>query len=162
MTAGKNGGKGNAAKIARELAAPIVERCGLTLWDVRFEKEGALWLLRVYIDKEGGVTFADCEAVNGPMSDALDEADPIDQSYVLEVSSPGLGRQLLRPEHFAFALEKPVRLRLFRERDGTKDFRGTLASFEKDSFVLDTENGAVTFALSDCTYVRLDDDDDLF
>ena len=88
-------------EIAAGLAAPIVEACGCTLWDVEYVKEAGEWCLRVYIDREGGVSITDCEAVSRPLSDALDEADPIEGSYTLEVSSAGADRVLKKPEHFA-------------------------------------------------------------
>ena len=84
--------KKNTAEKVRELALPLCEELGLFLWDVRFEKEGATWYLRVFIDKDGGVDMDDCEAFTRPFNKILDEADPIAQSYVLEVGSPGLGR----------------------------------------------------------------------
>ena len=89
----------------RELAQPIADELGFFLWDVRFEKEGATWYLRVLIDKDGGIDMDDCEAFTRPMNKVLDEADPISQSYVLECGSPGLGRELRRPEHFELWIE---------------------------------------------------------
>ena len=82
------------------LAAPIAEENGCSLWDVEYVREAGQWFLRVYIDKEGGVSIDDCEAVSRPLSDALDEADPIEGSYVLEVSSAGADRPLKKPAHF--------------------------------------------------------------
>lgn len=86
------------------LALPIVEGAGCTLWDVEYVKEAGEWFLRVYIDREGGVDIDCCEAVSRPLSDALDEADPIQGSYTFEVSSAGLDRVLRRPAHFARCL----------------------------------------------------------
>ena len=87
-------------ELAAELAAPIVQAAGCSLWDVEYVREAGEWFLRVYIDKEGGVSIDDCEAVSRPLSDALDEADPIEGSYVLEVSSAGADRPLKKPAHF--------------------------------------------------------------
>ena len=86
-------------QITADLALPFVEQAGCTLWDVEYVKEAGSYFLRVYIDKEGGVSIQDCEAVSRPLSDALDEADPIQDSYVLEVSSAGADRGLKKPEH---------------------------------------------------------------
>lgn len=141
---------------------PITEGLGLTLWDVRFEKEGASWYLRIFIDKEGGIEIADCEAVNRPLNKLLDDTDPIEQSYVLEVSSPGLGRELRSEEHLAFAMGRAVRVRLFREQGGVREFVGTLTSFDKESIALDTNGENKQFRLADCAYVRLNDDNELF
>ena len=95
------------------LAAPIVEAAGCSLWDVEYVKEAGEWFLRVYIDKEGGVSINDCEAVSRPLSDALDEADPIEGSYTLEVSSAGADRVLKKPEHFAAFLGSEVDVKLY-------------------------------------------------
>ena len=96
--------KKSTAAAVDELVRPEVEARGLKLWDVRFEKEGSLWYLRIFIDKDGGVNINDCENVSRRVSDLLDEADPIEQSYILEVSSPGIERDLVKKEHFdAFA-----------------------------------------------------------
>ena len=92
--------KKNTAAIAEELAAPILEEMGLQLWDVVYEKEGSGWYLRYYVDKEGGIDINSCEAFSRAISDVLDEADPIDGSYTLEVSSPGIERALTRDWHF--------------------------------------------------------------
>ena len=115
--AGKKGG--NTAAAVYEIAKPIADGLNLKIWDVSFDKEGAMWYLRVLIEKEdGAVDMDDCEAMTRPLSKALDEADPIEQNYMLEVGSPGLGRQLRRPEHFEEFLECPVRIWYIREIDG--------------------------------------------
>ena len=93
--------KGNTVEIVTDIVKPVIEEMGLTLWDVRFEKEGAGWYLRVFIDKEGGVDINDCENVSRATDPLIDEADPITQAYYYEVSSPGIGRALVRPWHFA-------------------------------------------------------------
>ena len=92
--------KKNTAEIAAELANPILLQMGLKLWDVRFEKEGGRWFLRYFIDKEGGVNINDCENFSRAIDPVLDAADPIDQAYCLEVSSPGVERDLVKPWHF--------------------------------------------------------------
>ena len=109
------------------LAEPIVQEQGCSLWDVEYVREAGQWFLRVYIDKEGGVSIQDCEAVSRPLSDALDEADPIEGSYVLEVSSAGADRPLKRPEHFRQFLGAQVEVRLYRALEGRKEYVGILA-----------------------------------
>ena len=121
------------------LAGPIAAENGCTLWDVEYVKEAGDWYLRVYIGKEGGVSIQDCEAVSRPLSDALDEADPIEGSYILEVSSAGADRALKKPEHFRRFLGSQVDVKLYRAREGRKELTGTL---------LGCENGDVTLALS--------------
>lgn len=155
--------KKNTVEKVRELALPLCDELGLFLWDVRFEKEGASWYLRVFIDKDGGVDMDDCEAFTRPFNKILDDTDPISQSYVLEVGSPGLGRDLKRPEHFLACIGDEIRVRTIRPIDGERDFIGILMSFEKNSFVIaQSEEDRVEFRLSDCSYVKLNDDADLF
>ena len=162
-------GKKSTVEKVRELAQPISDELGLFLWDVRFEKEGATWYLRVLIDKDGGVDMNDCEAFTRPMNTALDEADPIQQSYVLECGSPGLGRELRRPEHFEVCIGDVIRVRLIRpDQNGERDFVVGLVGYDKDRILCQTldENGDgvenVEFRLGDCAYVKLNDDADLF
>lgn len=161
--AGKKGG--NTAAAVYDIAKPIADGLNLKIWDVSFDKEGAMWYLRVLIEKEdGAVDMDDCEAMTRPLSKALDEADPIEQNYMLEVGSPGLGRQLKRPEHFEEFLECPVRIRYIREIDGLKEFIAILKGYTKDSISVVTEEGDKEIKLSDTAFVRLfdDDDDELF
>ena len=120
-----------------ELARPYVEQAGCTLWDVEYIKEAGEWFLRVYLDKEGGVSIDDCEAVSRPLSDALDEADPIAGSYTFEVSSAGLDRPLRRPEHFAQCMGQQVDVRLYRPVDGRKEYTGVLAGDEDGDVTVD-------------------------
>lgn len=119
---------GVAAKVL-ELAEPLAQGLGLRVWDVQYQKEGAEWILRIYIDKEGGVGIDDCVDMTHAIDPVLDEADPVPQEYVLEVSSPGLCRKLNRPSHFEAYLGKPVRARLIRPlEDGTREIDGILLS----------------------------------
>lgn len=155
--AGKKGG--NTAAAVYEIAKPIADGLGLKIWDVAFEKEGAMWYLRVLIDKDGGIGMDDCEAMTRPLSKALDDADPIEQNYMLEVGSPGLGRQLKRPEHFEEFLECPVRIRYIRETGGKKEFIAILKGYTKDTVSVVTEEGDREIALSDAAFIRLFDDD---
>ena len=112
------------------LARSVVEAKGCTLWDVEYVKEAGEWFLRLYIDKEGGVSIDDCEAVSRPVSDLLDEADPIPGSYTFEVSSAGLERALKRAEHFAACMGRTVDVKFYRPVDGRKELTGTLEGFE--------------------------------
>lgn len=161
----KKGGKGgNTVKLVRELVQPIADEVGVSVWDVIFEKEGASWYLKVLIDRfDGGLTMDDCEAVTRPLSKKLDEVDPIEVPYMLEVGSPGLGRALKKPEHFAEFIDCPVRVRYIRETDGVKEFLAVLKSYNEDgSITVGTEDGEKTVALSDTASVKLCDDEDLF
>ena len=141
--------------ITAALARPIIEQNGCTLLDVEYVKEAGEWFLRVYIDKDGGVDINDCEAVSRPLSDALDEADPIEGSYTLEVSSAGLDRVLKRPEHFAAFLGSQVDVRLYRPLEGRKDHSGLLKGYENGDVTVELPGGAVTFPKKDVAQVRL-------
>ncbi len=137
------------------LAEPIVQEQGCSLWDVEYVREAGQWFLRVYIDKEGSVSIQDCEAVSRPLSDALDEADPIEGSYVLEVSSAGADRPLKRPEHFRQFLGAQVEVRLYRALEGRKEYVGILAGYEAGNVTIQMETGAQTFLKQDVAQVRL-------
>ena len=142
-------------ELAAELAAPIVRDVGCTLWDVEYVREAGEWFLRVYIDKEGGVSIDDCEAVSRPLSDALDEADPIQGSYVLEVSSAGADRALKKPEHFAQFIGTAVDVRLYRPVDGGREHTGALKAWAEGDVTIDTPAGPRTFEKKDVAQVRL-------
>lgn len=128
--------KKNTAAIAEELAAPILEEMGLQLWDVVYEKEGSGWYLRYYVDKEGGININSCEAFSRAISDVLDEADPIDGSYTLEVSSPGIERALTRDWHFETLMGQQLLVRLIRPVEGVRDFIGTLTDYRDGTLTL--------------------------
>ena len=142
-------------ELTAELAAPIVAAAGCTLWDVEYVKEAGEWFLRVYIDKADGVSINDCEAVSRPLSDALDEADPIEGSYTLEVSSAGADRVLKKPEHFAQFAGTEVEVKLYRARDGRKDFVGLLRGWEDGDVTLDIAGTPVTFEKKEVALTRL-------
>ena len=137
------------------LAQPFAEAAGCSLWDVEYVKEAGTWFLRVYIDKEPGVSIDDCEAVSRPLSDALDEADPIEGSYVLEVSSAGADRVLKKPEHFRRFLGAEVEVRLYRPREGSKDFTGRLTAWEDGAVTLDMGGAPVVFEKQEVALTRL-------
>lgn len=129
------------------LIEPTVLSLGVTLWDVCFVKEGASYYLRVYIDKEGGVNIDDCVDVSHAVEPVIDEADPIDKQYYLEVCSPGIERELKRDWHFAAAKGQKVRIKLFSATDGKKEFYGTLTG-AGDSVSLMTDEGEKLFERS--------------
>ena len=137
------------------LAAPIVEEAGCSLWDVEYVKEAGTWFLRVYIDKEGGVSIDDCEAVSRPLSDKLDEADPIEGSYTFEVSSAGADRVLKKPEHFARFQGQEVEVKIYRPREGRKEFVGLLQSWEDGDVTLDMGGTPARFEKKEIALVRL-------
>lgn len=139
-----------------ELTAPLASELGLDIWDIRLEKEGALWYLRVFIEKPDGISIDDCENLNRPLNKVLDDADPIPQSYILEVGSAGLERELVRENHFEMSCGKAVRIHLIRPLDDdTRDLIGTLKSFSKDSIVIDDGESDKEILFSDISYVRL-------
>ena len=149
---------GNTVGAVRAIAEPIAQSLGLSIWDVRFLKEGATWYLRIFIDKPGGVSIDDCvdltHAINGP----LDAADPIEQAYCLEVSSPGVERELTRDEHFRAYLGAPVKVRTIRPVDGARDFAGTLEDYADGQIALRLPDGAgLSFAKKEVSWVKLDD-----
>lgn len=155
---------GNTADRVRELAQPLCDELGLFLWDVRFEKEGTTWYLRVFIDKDGGVDIDDCEAFSRPFDEILDREDPISQSYVFECGSPGLGRDLKRPEHFEVCIGDEIRVKTIRpDENGEREFIGVLTSYENKEFDISmSEDNSRHFKLSECAFVKLYDDGDLF
>ena len=122
-----------------KLLLPLVERLGLELVDVEYVKEGSDYFLRAYIDKEGGVTIDDCEAVSRPLSDLLDEVDFIPDAYILEVSSPGLGRQLKKEKDFIRSIGKEVDVKLYKAVEKRKEFSGVLLENDSDSIVIDED-----------------------
>ncbi len=137
------------------LAKPYVEAAGCSLWDVEYVKEAGEWFLRVYIDKADGVSINDCEAVSRPLSDALDEADPIEGSYTFEVSSAGADRVLKKPEHFAQFMDSEVEVRLYRPRDGRKDFVGLLRRWQDGDLTLEVGGSPMDFEKKEVAQVRL-------
>lgn len=149
-----------ASSVAERVYALVkdaVEEQGVSLWDVRFVKEGASYYLRIFIDKEGGVTIDDCTNVNHAIDPIIDEADPIDHSYYLEVCSPGLERELTRPEHYSAMYGRPVKVKLYRARDGVKEFSGKLKSFDGHTVILEVSGAELAFEKQEISACRLDD-----
>ena len=137
------------------LALPAVEAAGCTLWDVEYVKEAGVWFLRLYIDKEGGVSIDDCEAVSRPVSDLLDEADPIEGSYTFEVSSAGADRALKKPEHFEKFRGEEVEVKLYRPREGRKEFVGRLQNYQDGAVTLEINGYETVFTKQEIALVRL-------
>lgn len=162
--AAKSGRGGNTVAAVCEMVKPITDELGLVLWDVVFEKEGAYWYLRVYIDRDDGMPdMNDCENVTRPLSKLLDEKDPIEQSYILEVGSPGLGRELKKKEHFLRYMECPVRIRFIRETErGEKEIIAALKEYNKDSVTVARDGEERVIKLADTAFIRLYDDEDIF
>jgi len=127
--------------LLEELAAPVVESLGYELTDLTFEKKGKDWYLTLFIDSENGISLEDCEKVSRPVSEMLDEQDPIEQSYFLEVSSPGMDRPLTKEKHFLSNLDKKIAVHLFAPMDGKKDIEGVLKSYTTDELTLELETG---------------------
>lgn len=142
-------------QVVEELAAPIAAENGCGIWDVEYVKEAGSWFLRVYLDKPGGVDINDCEAVSRVLSDKLDEVDPIEGSYVLEVSSPGADRVLRKSEHFERFLGETVEVKLYRPRNGAKSLVGVLAGYADGDVTLQTPQQSVTLPKQDIAQVRL-------
>ena len=134
---------------------PIADKCGVEIYDVEYVKEAGEWYLRAYIDKEGGVDINDCVDVNHALSDALDEDDFIDEAYTLEVSSPGLGRQLKKDRHLEHSIGQEVELKLFKPMDGTKEFAGTLKGFDDSTVTVTINEKDTTFIRKEISVIKL-------
>ena len=155
----------NTVQQVEALVRPVIEGMGLILWDVRFEKEGPDWYLRVLIDPagEGPLDMNTCEATSRAIDPVIEEADPIDQAYFLEVGSPGLGRRLTRPEHFARYQGQKIAARLIRpDENGNREIAGLLQGIDGQTVTVETENGPAAFELAAASFVKLCDDEDLF
>ena len=135
---------------------PIIEANGFKLVDVEYVKEGGTWYLRAYIDKPGGITVDDCELVSRAANDRLDEQDFVEDSYIFEVSSPGLGRPLKKEKDFARSLGQEVEVRTFRAINRQKEFYGALKAYDKDTVTIEGEKGEeIKFAKNDIALIRL-------
>ena len=138
-----------------QLALPVVEEEGCSLWDVEYVREAGSWYLRVFIDKEGGVGIDDCERISRRLDPILDEADPIPDSYVFEVGSAGAERELKRPRDFEQFMGAEVELKTYRSVDGSKSFVGTLAGYEDGAVTLLLGEKAMRFEKEQIALVRL-------
>ena len=142
-------------EIVWELAEPVVKEQGCSLWDVEYVREAGQWYLRLLLDKEGGLDILDCEAISRRVSELLDEADPIEQSYTFEVGSAGAERALKRPSDFERFMGSPVTLKTYKPRDGRKEFAGELAGYDSGAVVLRAGGAALRFEKDEIALVRL-------
>lgn len=138
-----------------ELLMPIVQANGVEIYDVEYVKEGSDYYLRAYIDKPEGVNIVDCENVSRALSDALDREDFIPDAYILEVSSPGLGRTLKKDKHLQKSIGQEVEIKLFKAIDKCKEFSGVLESFDEEVLVIREGENVQTFERSNIALIRL-------
>ena len=146
----------NVAEKVYGLIKETVEAQGVSLWDVRFLKEGASWYLRVFIDKPEGISIDDCTNVSHAIDPIIDDADPIDVSYYLEVCSAGTERELTRQSHFEASIGKTVKIKLYKALDGVKELTGTLKA-AADTVTIETDGGEYEFSYKDISKARLCD-----
>lgn len=139
-----------------DLVKPVTDELGYFLWDVCYVKEGASWYLRIFIDRDEGITIDDCEKVTEPVNAILDETDPIPQSYMLEVGSAGLERELLKEEHFEVCNGDKVRIRFIRSVDGEKEISAVLLGADKNTVTIAADDGSEkVLQLADIAFVKL-------
>lgn len=142
-------------KKTEALLVPILEEFSFDLWDVEYVKEGAQYYLRAYIDKEGGITIDDCVDVSRRLSDKLDEDDFIEEEYILEVSSPGLGRALKRDRDFEKSIGREVDIKLYKAIDKVKEFEGILKAYDKDNVVIEIDGEDKSFEKKELASIKL-------
>ncbi len=138
-----------------ELLQPIVMENGLEVYDVEYVKEVSELYLRVFIDKSEGVNIKDCELVSRALSEILDREDFIEDAYILEVSSPGLGRTLKKDKHFDKSIGKEVDVKTYKQKEGKKEFTGILAAYDKESITITIEDKDIVFLKSEVALIRL-------
>ncbi len=143
------------AERTEALLVLIAEKYQVDIYDVEYVKEGTDWYLRAYIDKPQGVTIDDCENVSRALSDRLDEEDFIEDAYILEVSSPGLGRVLKKDRHLKSALGQEIECKTYRPVDGVKEFSGILVSFDEESLTISCGEEEKRFLRKDLAVIRL-------
>ena len=152
-------GKNTVGRV-EEIFKPFADALSLELWDITFTKEGTDWYLRIYIDKEGGVSIDDCVELTHAVTKPLDEADPISQSYMLEVSSPGVERELKKDAHFERYINSDVMLRTIRPIENVRDFNGVMTNYDNGNITVRLKDGKeITINKKDTSYVKLDDFD---
>lgn len=145
----------NTRTIAEEIALPIVESMGLAYVDTEYVKQGQDWLLTVYVDKEGGVQLDDCEAVSRAIEAVFDEKDPIAESYILCVSSPGLDRPLKNERDFMRSLGQTIDVKLYKPFEGTKEYTGVLSAYTPASITIETQDQEIVFDLKETAKISL-------
>ena len=140
-----------------EMVMPIIDENGYSLWDVEYVKEGSDYYLSVYVDKEGGFTIEDCEKVSRSLDPLLDEADIIEDAYILEVSSPGLTRKLVKDKEFERSIGKYIKISLYKALDGEKNLLGYLKAFDADDLTVEiTADNIVNIPRNNISMVRLE------
>ncbi len=150
----------NTVSAVRAIAQPIAEKLGLQIWDIRFLKEGTGWFLRIFIDKDGGVGIDDCVEMSRALNEPLDEADLIEQAYCLEVSSPGVERELVKDEHFQKYIGEKVKLKTIRPVDGKREFSGILESYDDGLVTVRFEDeSGLSVTKKETSWIKLDDFD---
>lgn len=137
------------------LLNPIIEGKGIYLWDIEFKKEGPSYVLRIFLDKDGGIGISDCEEVSRTLSDVLDAADPIPQEYMLEVSSAGLDRAIKYDFHFDKCMGKNVDVKLFAAMDGMKEFTARLTGHDGENVKLETDGSEISLPKNKISSIRL-------
>ena len=147
--------KENYEAKTEELLIPIAAANGVDIYDVEYVKEGSDYYLRAYIDKPDGVSIIDCENVSRRLSDVLDEADFIPEAYILEVSSPGLGRTLKKDRHLEKSIGLEVEIKLYKPLNGSKEYVGILEAFDESTITISTEAEDLSFSRSDIAVIRL-------
>lgn len=151
--------KAGVAELVYTAAKPLAEGMGLVLWDVLFVKEGASWFLRIIIDKEGGVSIDDCERLSRALDPVIDELDPTELEYYLEVSSPGLGRRLRTDAHLAAYVGRGVVVKLYAACEAGREFQGTLISFDAESATVRVGERDIRLERKNTAAIKADDDD---
>ncbi len=151
------GGKKSTVQKVLEIISPIAQEQNLDIWDVKYLKEGASYFLRIFIDKPEGITIDDCETFSRAIDEPLDEADPISEAYFLEVSSPGLQRELVKPEHFEAFIGEEVIVKLYKAIDNQKEFIGTLVGFENGELTIEYNGQPFKIEKQNIAKVNLND-----
>lgn len=150
----------NTVETVENIVKPFAEELNLQLWDITFKKEGADWYLRIFIDKDGGVSINDCVDLTHAVTKPIDEADPISQSYMLEVCSPGVERELKKDWHFEKYIGSAVMLRTIRPIDNVRDFKGILTAYENGAVIIKLQDDTeITVNKKETAFVKLDDFD---
>lgn len=142
-------------KKTEQLLEPILREYDFELWDVEYVKEGSDYYLRAYIDKEGGITIDDCVNVSRRLSDMLDADEYIDDAYILEVSSPGLGRKLVKDKEFDRSIGRDVDIKFYRPIDNVKEVTGALKSYSKETVTIDLAGEEKSYSRADIATVKL-------
>ncbi|MBE6775657.1 MAG: ribosome maturation factor RimP [Ruminococcaceae bacterium] len=148
----------NTVALVWEMAEPLAKELGLSIWDVRFLKEGADWYLRIFIDKQGGVSIDDCVDMTHAINKPLDESDPIEQAYFLEVSSPGVERDLVRDEHFTAYVGEKIKVKMIRPVEGKREFSGILEDYNDGNITIRmSDESGFTFTKKEASWIKADD-----